>query len=99
MAMQWRDDGFRYGAVTRGLHWAMALLLTWQFAGMGVKIIVGKAPITAFWVGTHKGIDRDARRRADPRHHRMRCRRASLWDMGLRRLAISLAYPLCQRCR
>ena len=56
MATQWRDDGFRYGAVTRGLHWVMALLLAWQFAGMAVKEIVGKAAITAFWVGTHKGI-------------------------------------------
>jgi cytochrome b561 len=56
MATQWRDDGFRYGAVTRALHWAIALLLTWQFTGMAVKLIVGKAPITAFWVGTHKGI-------------------------------------------
>lgn len=56
MATQWRDDGFRYGAVTRVLHWAMALLLAWQFAGMAIKLIVGKAPITAFWVGTHKGV-------------------------------------------
>ncbi len=56
MTMRLRDDGFRYGAVTRVLHWAMALLLAWQFAGMAIKLTVGKAPITAFWVGTHKGI-------------------------------------------
>ncbi len=56
MTMQLRDDGFRYGVVTRALHWAMALLLAWQFTGMAIKLTVGKAPITAFWVGTHRGI-------------------------------------------
>ncbi|MET4684490.1 cytochrome b561 [Brevundimonas faecalis] len=56
MAMRWRDDGFRYGALTRLLHWGTVLLLAWQFTGMGVKLIVGKAPITAFWVGTHKSV-------------------------------------------
>jgi cytochrome b561 len=56
MAIQWRDNGFKYGAVTRLLHWSMVTLLAWQFAGMGVKLIVGKAPITAFWVGTHKSV-------------------------------------------
>jgi len=51
-----RDDGFRYGLVTRLLHWGMAGLMAWQFAGMGIKLVVGKAPITAFWVGTHKSV-------------------------------------------
>lgn len=54
--VQWRDEGFRYGLVTRILHWSTALLLLWQFTGMAVKLVVGKAPITAFWVGTHKSI-------------------------------------------
>lgn len=54
--MGWKDDGLRYGLVTRALHWAMAGLLAWQFAGMAVKLIVGRAPITAFMVGTHKPI-------------------------------------------
>ena len=56
MAVQLGDNGFRYGLMTRLLHWSMAALLAWQFAGMGVKLIVGKAPITAFWVGSHKSI-------------------------------------------
>lgn len=54
--MRWTDDEYRYGRVTRLLHWGIALLLTWQFAGMAVKLIVGRAPITAFMVGSHKGI-------------------------------------------
>ncbi|WP_438852226.1 cytochrome b [Brevundimonas nasdae] len=54
--MRWADDGFRYGLITRALHWLMAGLLAWQFTGMAVKLIVGRAPITAFWVGTHKDI-------------------------------------------
>lgn len=54
--MRWIDDGYRYGRITRWLHWAVAGLLAWQFAGMAVKLIVGRAPITAFMVGTHKGI-------------------------------------------
>jgi len=56
MAVQLGDNGFRYGLMTRLLHWSMAALLAWQFAGMGVKLIVGKASITAFWVGSHKSI-------------------------------------------
>ena len=54
--MTWMDDGFRYGRLTRLLHWAVAGLLAWQFTGMAVKLIVGRAPITAFWVGTHKSV-------------------------------------------
>lgn len=54
--MRWTDDGYRYGRITRLLHWVVAALLTWQFAGMAIKLIVGRAPITAFWVGTHKGV-------------------------------------------
>lgn len=54
--MRWTDDGYRYGRVTRLLHWAVAGLLAWQFTGMAIKLIVGRAPITAFWVGTHKGV-------------------------------------------
>ena len=54
--MRWIDDEYRYGRVTRLLHWAVAGLLAWQFAGMAVKLIVGRAPITAFWVGTHKSV-------------------------------------------
>lgn len=54
--MRLMDDGLRYGPVTRLLHWLMAGLLVWQFTGMFVKEIVGRAPLTAFWVGSHKGV-------------------------------------------
>lgn len=54
--MRWTDDGYRYGRLTRWLHWAVAGILAWQFTGMAVKLIVGRAPITAFWVGTHKWV-------------------------------------------
>lgn len=53
MTQHWRDDADRYGRVTRFLHWTIAAVLAWQFAGMAIKLIVGRAPITAFWVGSH----------------------------------------------
>ena len=56
MNRNWRDNGLRYGRVTRIFHWTMAALLVWQFTGMAVKEIVGRAPITAFWVGTHVSV-------------------------------------------
>jgi len=34
----------------------MALLLGWQFLGMFVKITVGRSPLTAFLVGTHRPV-------------------------------------------
>ena len=52
----WLDSPTRYGRLTRLLHWAMAALFAWQFFGMTVKIIVGRHPVTAFLVGTHRPI-------------------------------------------
>lgn len=54
--MQWFDSRTRYGVVSRILHWGMALIFAWQFMGMAVKLIVGRAPLTAFLVGTHQPI-------------------------------------------
>jgi cytochrome b561 len=56
MAIRWRDDGFKYGAITRALHWSVAGLLAWQFLSMAVKLIVGRSELTAFMVGSHKPI-------------------------------------------
>lgn len=53
---QWFDSAARYGAISRALHWGMALLFAWQFAGMVVRLIVGRAPITAFMVGSHRPV-------------------------------------------
>lgn len=56
MSSRWSDSPARYGLVTRVLHWGMAALLAWQFTGMGVKLTLGKHPLTAFLVGTHKPV-------------------------------------------
>ncbi|WP_367614498.1 cytochrome b [Teichococcus coralli] len=54
--MQWRDTASRYGLVSRGLHWGMALLFAWQFAAMGMRLAFGRSPLTAFMVGSHGGV-------------------------------------------
>ena len=56
MPSRWTDSPARYGLVTRALHWGMAALFAWQFTGMGVKLTLGKHPLTAFLVGTHKPV-------------------------------------------
>lgn len=50
------DTPLRYGLVSRILHWGMALLFAWQFTGMGLRLILGRVPLMAFWVGTHAPI-------------------------------------------
>lgn len=54
--MMMKDGPDRYGAVSRFLHWAMAALFLWQFTGMVLKEILGRVPLTAFWVGTHPSV-------------------------------------------
>lgn len=56
MAVQWNDNALRYGAVSRALHWGMALLFLWQFTGMATKYVLGRTPVTAFFVGTHVSV-------------------------------------------
>jgi len=34
----------------------MAMLFLWQFGGMVVKEVVGRSPLTAFWVGSHTSV-------------------------------------------
>lgn len=51
-----RDSRQSYGTVSRLLHWAMALLFAWQFCGMALKLILGRVPLTSFWVGTHPSV-------------------------------------------
>ena len=50
------DNTLRYGTTTRWLHWIMAALFVWQFTGMGLKHLLGRVPLTAFWVGTHPSV-------------------------------------------
>ena len=53
----WRDTPQRYGRISRWLHWGMALLLAWQFAGMLSKVTLGKdAPLTATLSAAHSHI-------------------------------------------
>lgn len=53
---RWLDTAQRYGLISRALHWSMVALLFWQFAGMIVRLTLGRHPVTAFMVGTHKPI-------------------------------------------
>ncbi|WP_374405801.1 cytochrome b [Pelagerythrobacter sp.] len=54
--MPLNDTKIRYGTVTRLLHWGIAALLAWQLGGMLAKEIVGRTPLTGFWVGSHVSI-------------------------------------------
>ncbi|NDV50213.1 MULTISPECIES: cytochrome b [unclassified Salipiger] len=54
--MQIFDSSDRYGAVSRGLHWAVAVLILWQFLGMGLKLIFGRNDFVGFFVGTHQTV-------------------------------------------
>ena len=56
MTSHWKDQPDRYGRLSRLLHWGMACIFLWQFAGMVVKLTVGRSPLTAFWVGTHVSV-------------------------------------------
>lgn len=49
----WLDTPARYGLISRALHWGMAALFAWQFAGMAVRLTLGRHPVTAFMVGSH----------------------------------------------
>lgn len=50
------DTPLRYGRVTRLLHWSIAALMLWQFTGMILKLVLGRVPVVAFFVGTHQKV-------------------------------------------
>lgn len=52
----WLDNAWRYGAITRLLHWAMAALFLWQFVGMGLRLALGRTPLVAIFVGSHQAV-------------------------------------------
>lgn len=52
----WRDDGRRYGRITRLLHWAMAAIFLWQFTGMGLRLLLGRTPLVTVFVGSHAAV-------------------------------------------
>jgi cytochrome b561 len=49
----WRDTPERYGLVSRGLHWLMAALFAWQFAGALLYVGIGDTALTRFVGGSH----------------------------------------------
>lgn len=51
-----RDTSVIYGRITRLLHWSIAVLMLWQFIGMGLKLALGRVPVAAFFVGTHQKV-------------------------------------------
>ncbi|WGF88227.1 cytochrome b [Marinivivus vitaminiproducens] len=52
----WLDHPGGYGIVSRGLHWVMAVLFAWQFAGVVLGVVAEDAPIAAFVGGSHKTL-------------------------------------------
>lgn len=53
----WLDSPERFGRISRWLHWGMALLLTWQFAGMLAKVGLGReAALTALLSPAHAHV-------------------------------------------
>ena len=53
MAHRWRDNGLRYGPVTRILHWVMALIICWQFSGIVTNRLFGRSGLSDLLNSTH----------------------------------------------
>lgn len=49
----WRDTGLRYGRISRGLHWLMALLFLWQFSGIVLYKLFGQSALSDILNLTH----------------------------------------------
>jgi cytochrome b561 len=49
----WRDAPGRYGRISRALHWLMAALFAWQFAGALLYVGLGDTAVTRFVGGSH----------------------------------------------
>lgn len=56
MTRQYADTAQRYGLISRMLHWAMALLLGWQFLTALVRVLLEESALDEFMWGTHKAI-------------------------------------------
>ena len=48
------DSAQRYGAVTRWLHWGMAVVLGWQFVTVLAHVLLEDSALDKFAWGTHK---------------------------------------------
>ncbi|AKE51024.1 cytochrome b [Kangiella geojedonensis] len=51
-----KDNSQRYGQVSRLLHWAMALLILWQFMSAGAHFLFDETAVEAFFWPTHKPV-------------------------------------------
>ena len=49
----WMDTPAGYGRISRLLHWLMALLFAWQFAGAILYVSIGDTALTRFVGGRH----------------------------------------------
>ncbi|WP_010139323.1 cytochrome b [Oceanicola sp. S124] len=50
------DSPDRYGLLSRIFHWALAALIGWQLLGMVLKLILGRHPVVAVFVGQHQPL-------------------------------------------
>lgn len=55
-ANPWLDSASRYGRISRLLHWTMACLFAWQFAGMILKNALGLHPRDSWIITTHPQV-------------------------------------------
>ncbi|AYD01505.1 cytochrome b [Neorhizobium sp. NCHU2750] len=53
MAQHWKDDGLRYGLISRIFHWSMAVILCWQFSGILINRLFGRSALTDMLNATH----------------------------------------------
>lgn len=56
MALTLMDNSQRYGAVSRLLHWGMALLFLWQFSGATARVLFEDSALESFLWGTHRTV-------------------------------------------
>ena len=51
-----KDNKERYGKVSRTLHWAMAILILWQFMSAAARFFFDETAVEAFFWPTHKPV-------------------------------------------
>ncbi|TVP42909.1 MAG: cytochrome b [Halomonas sp.] len=56
MALSLMDNSKRYGAISRFLHWGMALLFLWQFSGATARVLFEDSALESFLWGTHRTV-------------------------------------------
>lgn len=56
MSLTVMDTPIRYGAISRLLHWGMALLFAWQFTSATAHWLFPDTPVEDFFWGTHYPI-------------------------------------------